>query len=357
MHSSSIPTPRLQIPSANLFDKVLRAKINNNPFHMFVFNPSLSIPDILELFEGVVDDISQVYHHVTMSKLKNLIQPQDTDSSIDQAARKCIMNALLAVAFHCKADNMAFEDLSPFAWSHLKSAMSIFLYLFLEGSNILVCEAILTMAMFIQGTGDSPMASQLLSSAVRVAQMSLQRRQDDEATRSQSEHQLRVLSTLVSLDIDFSFRNGIPPSVSRDDMAMFLPDSELDQVGEVDVSRYRAQLAKIQLEVYHQLLSDAVRDDSYAERCAKSSVLYQELQTWRKSLPTSMQLIDCDQASSEEIPLLTILLHLVFHNLNIKILSATRTRPIEGLALSARATIDLVQHLPTRQFTVLWWGF
>ncbi|KAM5358641.1 hypothetical protein ACJA88_015318 [Fusarium oxysporum] len=315
-----VPVRSFPTPGARFSRMLLQAEIDTVPFRMARFGPHFSHEDTIHLIDDIADEISEVYPLLTMSHLESLITPQDLDSSVDSAARIAIANVALAMAFQWKAANPAFKELSPLAWGYFKTAMSICPLLLFQGSSVPAYEAILIMAMFMQGTGDIHNASYLNTFAVRAVQMF------DAANPLKSltpgvhgaENRMRVFWTLAALDVDMSFRLGIPPAmIMMVDLANGLP-SEIssDQIGRpimpgvdhpIDIIKYRAQLTKIQFD-------DLVK----------------------------------------KLPFQAIIMHLVFHDLKAKVQVAMNASSLEASAASARAIVQLMHHLPTHQFTGLW---
>ncbi|EXL39725.1 hypothetical protein FOCG_17696 [Fusarium oxysporum f. sp. radicis-lycopersici 26381] len=362
-----VPVRSFPTPGARFSRMLLRAEIDTVPFRMARFGPHFSHEDTIHLIDDIADEISEVYPLLTMSHLESLITPQDLDSSVDSAARIAIANVALAMAFQWKAANPAFKELSPLAWGYFKTAMSICPLLLFQGSSVPAYEAILIMAMFMQGTGDIHNASYLNTFAVRAVQMF------DAANPLKSlasgvdgaENRMRVFWTLAALDVDMSFRLGIPPAmIMMVDLANGLP-SEIssDQIGRpimpgvdhpMDIIKYRAQLTKIQFDVYWQLLSDPARQSPLYELSAKAGDLNQEIETWKQSLPSAIQPRHDYQDLVKKLPFQAIIIHLVFHDLKAKVQVAMNASSLEASAASARAIVQLMHYLPTHQFTGLW---
>ncbi|KAJ4183816.1 hypothetical protein NW755_009355 [Fusarium falciforme] len=123
------------------------------------------------------------------------------------------------------------------------------------------------MAMFMLGNADLHMASHLNTLALRAYQACEVSRSHKGFVETQS--QLRVFWTLASLDIDLAFRIGIPPIISDLSDKDLPTENTSDPVGypEVrgmncgaDIVRMRAELARIQLDTYRQLLSRSLTE-------------------------------------------------------------------------------------------------
>ncbi|KAF4974894.1 hypothetical protein FZEAL_8260 [Fusarium zealandicum] len=355
-----LPVPGRYMSTFKLSSTVINMGVRSDTFNMVQFIPRLSDSMVLHSFRGVAQDICELYPLLQLSHMEELVKPQPLDDAVDKVARQTISDALLAIGIQWKTANSSFAELSHLAWGSFKSAVSTSPMLLFQGTSMLAYEALAIMAMYMQGSADMRIASHLSSFAVRAYQMfdAVHSRED------LGEHYLRLFWTLASIDIDMSFRIGIPPALSMDDISKDLPGEHPSEHNEtsstpdmehgIDVMRHRAVLSKIQFEVYQQLLSSQSKRCSSHELSLRAEKLEQKLDVWSESLPWAFQPRDESFNSEETLPTPVIVLHCIFHDLKIKLQPLLGTHSLEKCAASGRAIIRLMERIPTQQYTVIW---
>jgi hypothetical protein len=346
------------------FVEFIRAVTETGAFKMQLFSPQHGHSKVLSRLDDIIQDISEMYPVLDMSHFQELLTPRESDNDVDKSARLAIGNASLALGIQCKTANSAFADLSPAAWAYFKSAFSTVPMLVFQGSSSLAHESILIMAMFMLGNADLHMASHLNTLALRAYQTCEVSRSHKGFVETQSH--LRVFWTLASLDIDLAFRIGIPPIISD------LSDKDLPAENPADpvwcpevrgmncganIMRMRAELARIQLDIYRQMLSSAANRSSQQELSLRAERLDQDLESWKANIPSASQPREEYQPGRDILPLPVIVLHFIFHDLKMKLRSVTGGNPLGDCIPWARATIRLMHCLPTQQFAALWYVY
>jgi len=178
------------------------------------------------------------------------------------------------------------------AWAYFQNALSVSTELSMLHSNLSAVQALLGMAVIIQGTPDTGPFSSLLSSGIKLAHsMGLHRRQQPPGL-SVAEIELRkqVFWTAYFLDKDLSIRTGQPPNQDEDEMDVELPF----QAGRsrwcgppngVHFFLARVSLAEIQGQVYKLLCSVKATKQSAPERKAAVKYLHEALHKWKAHVP------------------------------------------------------------------------
>ncbi|RSL60732.1 hypothetical protein CEP54_006584 [Fusarium duplospermum] len=343
------------------FIEFVRTATTSDTFKMQLFSPQHPHSKVLSRLDDVVQEIREMYPLLDMGHFEELLTPQESDDFMDKAARLAIRNASLALGVQWKAANSAFGDLSPAAWAYFKSAFSTVPLLLFQGSSKLVYEAMLIMAMFMQGNADLHIASHLNTIALRAYQTChlYSSRQDC----VQAESQRRAFWSLATIDIDLALRLGIPPMISDLSSEDLPAENPSDPAWHLDVPgmdrglnmmRLRAELARVQSDVYHQLLSTTARRSSQHELSMKAERLDQVLERWKATIPAIFQPRDEYHPGRDVLPLPVIMLHLIFYDLKMKLHSVASASSLDGCMASARATITLMHCLPTQQFAALW---
>ncbi|KAI8686789.1 Zn(2)-C6 fungal-type domain-containing protein [Fusarium sp. Ph1] len=343
------------------FIEFIRAVTETGASKMQLFSPQHGHSKILSRLDDIIQDISEMYPVLDMSHFQELLTPREPDNDVDKSARLAIGNASLALGIQCKTANSAFAELSPAAWAYFKSAFSTVPMLAFQGFSSLAHEAILIMAMFMLGSADLHMASHLNTLALRAYQTCEVSRSHKGFVETQSH--LRVFWTLASLDIDLAFRIGIPPIISDLSDKDLPTENPSDPVGcpEVrgmncgaNIMRMRAELARIQIDTYRQMLSSAANRSSQQELSLRAERSDQDLESWKASIPSASHPREEYQPGRDILPLPVIVLHFIFHDLKMKLRSATGGNPLGDCIPWAWATIRLMHCLPTQQFAALW---
>ncbi|RDW65154.1 hypothetical protein BP5796_09846 [Coleophoma crateriformis] len=208
----------------------------------------------------------------------------------DPAWWGCI-NAVLAIAHRFRAmtkQNNSVEDCQ--AWGYLQNALATVTELTIMQPTLTTVQALLGMALLVQGTSNSRPFSTLLSSAIRGAQdIGLHRHNiDPKISVEEVEQRKRVFWVAYCLDKDLSLQLGRPPFQDDDEMDVGFPcgmRGEHSSVNNVDFLQLRVGLAVIQGQVYKRLLSVRASKQSVVERFAAVSDLEDILYAWQDSTP------------------------------------------------------------------------
>lgn len=152
-------------------------------------------------------------------------------------------------------------------------------------------QALLGMALVIQGTPNQGPVSLLVSAAMKLAhRMGLHRPcQDPNISAAEIEERKWVFWIAYSLEKTLSLRMGQPSAQDDDDMDVELPyeiDSSQIYPGELTNSfNFRARLAMIQGQIYKRLYSVKATKQTLAERVAAATELEAMLRSWRERVP------------------------------------------------------------------------
>ncbi|KAI8724269.1 Zn(2)-C6 fungal-type domain-containing protein [Fusarium sp. LHS14.1] len=363
---SSANQQQLGNPTASFlqmhFIEFIRSTVKTDTFKMSLFSPPHSYNKVLTRLEDIVQDISDLYPLLEMSHLQELITPQESDDFVERSARMAICNASLALGVQCKTANSAYGELAPASWAYVKSAFSTVPLLLFQGSSELAYEAMLIVAIFMLGNADLHIASHLNTLAVRAYQMRELSRSHQGCVQD-TEIQLRVFWTLASLDIDLAFRIGIPPMISDLSGKDFPAETPLDPAWYlevpgmdhgVNIMRHRAELTRIQHDVYHQLPSSTAKHPSWQDLSMRAEILHRDLEKWKMNMPASFRPHEQYQPGRENLPLPVILMHFIYHDLKMKMQRMKGFTSVGDCTTSAQATIRLMHCLPTQQFAALW---
>ncbi|RDW59403.1 hypothetical protein BP6252_12490 [Coleophoma cylindrospora] len=211
----------------------------------------------------------------------------------DPAWWGCI-NVVLAISHRFRAMNKLNNSVEDYqAWGYLQNALATVTELTMMQPTLTTVQALLGMALIVQGTSNSRPFSTLLSSAIRGAQdIGLHRHNvDPKINIDEVEQRKRVFWIAYFLDKDLSLQLSQPPFQDDDEMDVGFPSGmrEHDSVNNVDFLQIRVGLAVIQAQVYKRLLSVRASKQSVLERFAAVSDLEDILYAWKDSTPIKFE--------------------------------------------------------------------
>ncbi|KZL66255.1 fungal specific transcription factor domain protein [Colletotrichum tofieldiae] len=294
-------------------------------FNRQVFTPRLereeAITILMPLYDDVISNYPLLNFHYFARHFETLPEANDTFNSTSGWA---YMNAVISVGTRWKTINSAFQEVCQLAWPFLKNAFSVLAELTVKGTDLLSVQAIVAMAVFMQGTTCTRTAALLSSAAVRLSQnIGLHRQpctmmsmcvQDVEA-RS------RVFWAAYILDKETGLNHGLDSMQDDDDIETELPSG---WGGGVDVLNLRAKLAMVESSIRRRLYTAKglrLTDDDLAKAIIDLDALLEE---WRSSLPTELQpSYEAPTASSDIAPDI-LNLHLAFHRCTMMVHWAAR---------------------------------
>lgn len=243
-----------------------------------------------------------------------------TDSSPDDPAWWACINVVLSLAHRFRAMRTlqtAYENAQSCGYIH--NALAVVSELSVLPRSLPAIQALLGMAIILQGTPNPQVSSVLTASAVRLAQaMGLHRRTQNEGlSERQIEQRKRVFWAAYFLDKDISLRMGQPFAQDDDDMDADLPSegyTGLPSIGvgnepqKINFFNSRIGLAVIQGQVYKRLYSVQAVRQSEAQKAAVAHELSSVLSYWRNSVPIDFA---DDAVVPLQAPLSVELIHLL----------------------------------------------
>ena len=306
------------------------------------------------------------------------------DTSVNDPGRWACLNVVLALApqfQHGPAQDVK-EDCET--WCYFQTAFAVVGQLMTMHVTLWSVQALLGMALVLQGTPNQGPVSLLVSAAMKLAhRMGLHKRcQNPNLSPAEIEERKRVFWIAYSLDKDLSLRMGQPSAQDDDDMDVELPsetDSSLfyaDELTRMNSFNFRARLAMIQGQIYKRLYSVKATNQAVAERVVAATELESMLQSWRASVP--IELMQDYHESFLQMPISgtighAIILQLSYFNslaivynslpalprycelggtgdpIEFQLLSAPLT-----YATEARKAIKLLQVTPRRRYACIW---
>ncbi|WQF84309.1 hypothetical protein CDEST_09323 [Colletotrichum destructivum] len=349
-------------------------------FNRQVFTPRLereeAITMLMPLYDDVIDNYPLLNFHYFVRHFEKL---PEADNTFNNTSGWAYMNAVISVGTRRKSINNAFQDVCQLAWPFFKNAFSVLTELMVKGTDLLAVQAIVAMAVFMQGTTCMRTAALLSSSAARLSQsIGLHRQpcvmmsmcvQDVEA-RS------RVFWAAYILEKEMGLNHGLDSIQDDDDIETELPSGRGDGV---DVLNLRAKLAMVESSIRRRLYTAKglrLTDDDLVKAIIDLDALLEE---WRSSLPAELQPSYEPRTASPDIASDILNLHLAFFRCTMMVHWAARRHnqyptmavlvgtsggfemPYIQLSFSqkrcrmaAHATIGLFRTISTPQYADLW---
>jgi hypothetical protein len=204
------------------------------------------------------------------------------------------LNVVLALAHRFRSMRMIdnqHDDRE--AWGYLQNALAVAPELTLLEAKLSSVQALIGMAIVVQGTPNSRPFGTLISQAIRMAQnLGLHRKnRDPSLTPREIEQRKRVFWTAYFIDKEHCLRTGQPPAQDDDEMDIEMP-SEVQEASvqfgsspDVNYFTIRVKMALIQGQVYRRLISVKAEKQSVTRRMVEVKRLEGMVAVWRASTP------------------------------------------------------------------------
>lgn len=260
----------------------------------------------------------------------------------------CI-NVVLSLAHRFRAMRTletAYENAQSCGYVH--NALAVVSELSVLRQSLPAIQALLGMAIILQGSPNPQASSVLTATAVRLAHaMGLHRKtQDQSLPAGQTEQRKRVFWILYLLDKDISLRMGQPFAQDDDDMDAELPAETFtdlpliglgDEFREINFFNTRIGLAVIQGQVYKRLYSVQATRQTEAQKATVAYELSSVLSYWRNSVPVDFE---DNPGQPLQIPLPTEFLHMLILRFTYVYCLVMVDRHLPSLVLTPNNTQD-----------------
>lgn len=369
----------------------IRAHENRGAYDTRVFARLPTYQQVFSLIEPIVESLQHHGAAITLESFKSLMDEQYSagpDSYADNPARWAIINSFFGTAMLTRSTTDFLKEITPTAWNYFKNAFQMFPELITKGQDVLACEALLSMVMFVQCTADAQLTLQVTAAATRLVQaLGLHRRRfylSLDPIAAQRHH--RVFWVAYILDVDALEKYDLSPSLAAEEMAVAFEqyDSHRDTIdsGNIDslsLLRWRAELAVIQRQIHERLnpvRTPHMKDDELVETVRS---IGEQLQAWKRNIPKRIWTIQHDDES--DFTLSIAHLHCVFYNavsrvhmaiVHLRVSERTQIdqifdpgkRSLEAqiqkawttCLVSARNMVEVVVNLTSQPFFQLWYG-
>ncbi|KAH8596956.1 fungal-specific transcription factor domain-containing protein [Bisporella sp. PMI_857] len=303
------------------------------------------------------------------------------------------LNVALAIAHRLRVmSNLVPQEEDEKAWGYLKNALAVFTELTLRNTDLLSVQAILGMALFLQGTPNPQPSFFMVAAAIRASHsIGLHKRGSGfNLNPVEIEQRKRVFWIGYMLDKDICLRSGRPPVQDDDDMNVELPSEDpednigniplADGKGKVNLFRLMCEFATIESKVYKQLYSVKASKQSDGELLNTIGELDHQLEEWKDSIPVDFRPEHEIKASHTPLILHVVVLHFAYYNclttihrmsihhgywtsrLSNYAIQGLNAKPLNPRVFSsaalcvsaARASIHLIKYVPQGDFSCVW---
>lgn len=358
-----------------------------------VFKPLPPKEEALSLFKDFFENFNCMFPLFHEPTFMHLVEKQYSKDPYEGSGWWASINVALAIAYRIRVmSNVVPQEDDQKAWLYLKNAMGVITELTMRNTDLLSVQALLGMALFLQGTPNPQPSFFLIAAAIRCSHtIGLHKRGSAfNLNPIEVEQRKRVFWIAYLLDKDACLRAGRPPAQDDDDMNVELPSEDPpDNIGNVPLAdgkskinlfRLMCEFAIISSKVYRQLYSVRASKQSDGELLNTIGELDRELEAWKDSIPLDFRPEHEIKTSHTPLILHIVVLHFSYYNclttihrmsvhhgywtsrLSEYAIQGLNARPLNPRVFSsaalcvsaARASIHLIKYIPQGDFACVW---
>ncbi|RSL49912.1 hypothetical protein CEP53_008990 [Fusarium sp. AF-6] len=362
-------------------------------FQRPVFRPLPSKPEALSLLKDFFENFNCIFPLFHQPTFMHLVERQYSSDPYHGSGWWASLNCALAIAHRLRVmSNLVPQEEDEKAWGYLKNALGVFPELTMRNTDLLSVQALLGMALFMQGTPNPQPTFLLIAAAMRLAHsIGLHKRGTGfNLNPIEIEQRKRVFWIAYMLDKDLCLRAGRPPAQDDDDMNVELPDADpednigniplADGKGKMNLFRVMCEFATIESEVYKRLYSVQATKQSDGELLNTIGELDQKLEDWKDRIPIDYRPEHEIKASHTPLILHVVMVHLTYYNclttihrmsvhhgywtsrLSNYAIQGLNAKPLNPRVFSsaalctaaARASVSLLKYVPQGDFSCVW---
>ncbi|GJN85880.1 hypothetical protein PLIIFM63780_009454 [Purpureocillium lilacinum] len=362
-------------------------------FQRPVFRALPPKPEALSLLNDYFENFNCMFPLFHQPTFMHLVERQYSSDPYQGSGWWASLNCALAIAHRLRVmSNLVPQEEDDKAWAYLKNAMGVFSELAMRNTDLLSVQALLGMALFMQGTPNPQPTSLLIAAAIRLSHsIGLHKRGTGfNLNPIEIEQRKRVFWIAYMLDKDLCLRSGRPAAQDDDDMNVDLPDADpadnigniplADGKGKMNLFRLMCEFTVIESNVYKRLYSTKATKQSVGELLNTIGELDQELEEWKDKIPIDFRPEHEIKASHTPLILHIVMLHFTYYNclttihrmsihhgfwtsrLSNYAIQGLNARPLNPRIFSsaalctaaARASISLLKYVPQGDFSCVW---
>ncbi|KAI0021928.1 N-terminal binuclear Zn cluster-containing protein [Xylariomycetidae sp. FL0641] len=362
-------------------------------FHRPIFRQLPPKPEALSLLKDYFENFNCIFPLFHQPTFMHLVERQYSSDPYQGSGWWASLNCVFAIAHRLRVmSNLVPQEEDEKAWAYIKNAMGVFSELTMRNTDLLSVQALLGMALFMQGTPNPQPSFLLIAAAIRLSHsIGLHKRGTGfNLNPIEIEQRKRVFWIAYMLDKDLCLRSGRPPAQDDDDMNVELPDADPDDhigniplangKGKMNLFRVMCELAVIESKIYKRLYSTKATRLSDGELLHTIGELDKELENWKDSIDIDYRPEHEINASHTPLILHIAMLHFSYYNALTTIhrmsvhhgywtsrlsnfaIQGLNARPLNPRVFSsaalcasaARATISLLKYIPQGDFSCVW---
>ncbi|KAI0393414.1 N-terminal binuclear Zn cluster-containing protein [Xylariaceae sp. FL0594] len=362
-------------------------------FQRPVFRPLPPKPEALSLLKDYFENFNCIFPLFHQPTFMHLVERQYSPHPYEGSGWWASLNCALAIAHRLRVmSNLVPQEEDEKSWAYIKNAMGVFSELTMRNTDLLSVQALLGIALFLQGTPNPQPSFLLVAAAIRLSHsIGLHKRGTGfNLNPIEIEQRKRVFWIAYMLDKDLCLRSGRPPAQDDDDMNVELPDADpADHIGNIPLAngkgkmnlfRVMCELSVIQSRIYKRLYSTKATKLSDGELLQTIGELDKELETWKDNIDIDYRPEHEIRASHTPLILHIVMLHFSYYNALTTIhrmsihhgfwtsrlanyaIQGLNSRPLNPRVFSsaalcasaARATISLLKYIPQGDFSCVW---
>jgi hypothetical protein len=388
------------IATATADDKIgwdhWRPEVFNDLFSRRVFKPLPPRQECYALLKDFFENFNCMFPLFHEPTFMHLVDKHYSLDPYEGSGWWASLNVALAIAHRLRVmSNVVGQEEDDHAWGYLKNALAVFTELTMRNTDLLSVQALLGMALFLQGTPNPQPSFFLVAAAIRLAHsIGLHKSGSGfNLNEVENEQRKRVFWIAYLLDKDICLRSGRPPAQDDDDMNVELPSEDPpDNVGNIPLAkevngkktlnlfRLMCTFAQIQSRVYKQLYSVKASRQSDGELLNTIGDLDAQLEEWKDSIPIDFRPEHEINAAHTPLILHVVVLHFAYYNclttihrmsvhhgywtsrLSDYAIQGLNARPLNprvfmSAALcvnAARTSIGLIRYIPQGDYACVW---
>ncbi|KXJ92683.1 fungal-specific transcription factor domain-containing protein [Microdochium bolleyi] len=362
-------------------------------FRRPVYRPLPPKAEAMSLLTDFFENFNCIFPLFHQPTFMHLVERQYSSEPYEGSGWWASLNCALAIAHRLRVmSNLVPREEDDKAWAYLKNAMAVFAELTMRNGDLLSVQALLGMALFLQGTPNPQPSFVLIAAAIRLSHsIGLHKKGSGfNLNPIETEQRKRVFWIAYLLDKDLCLRSGRPPAQDDDDTNVDLPDADpadnigniplADGKGKMNIFRTMCEMTVIESKIYRRLYSAKATKLSEGEMLQTISELDKELEDWKDSIPIDFRPEHEIKASHTPLMLHVVMLHLSYYNalttihrmtvhrgyftsrLSEYALKGMNSRPLSPrifasaalCASAARASIALLKYIPQADCQVVW---
>ncbi|CZT50259.1 related to transcriptional activator Mut3p [Rhynchosporium secalis] len=349
--------------------------------------------ECLSLLKDFFENFNCMFPLFHQPTFMHLVDRQYSQDPYEGSGWWASLSVALALAHRLRVmSNLVPKAEDEKAWGYLKNAIAVVTELTMRNTDLLSVQALLGMALFLQGTPNPQPSFFLVAAAIRSSHsIGLHKRGSGfNLNPIEIEQRKRVFWIGYMLDKDICLRTGRPPAQDDDDMNVDLPSADpednigniplADGKGKVNLFRLMCEFATIESKVYKQLYSTKASKQSDGELLHTIGELDHILEEWKDSIPVDFRPEHEIKASHTPLILHVVVLHFAYYNclttihrmsvhhgywtsrLSNYAIQGLNARPLNPRVFSsaalcvsaARASIHLIKYVPQGDFSCVW---